>query len=67
MSKNPGCLGHTGDYITQLCSDYNKPLYTRILINSEFGRKHLGLVATHFLGINSLEGVPLKKDVHGPS
>ena len=24
--KNPGCLGYTGDYITQLYRDYNRPL-----------------------------------------
>ena len=25
--KNPGCLGYIGDYTTQLCGGYNKPLY----------------------------------------
>ena len=24
--KKPGCLGYIGDYTTQLCRDYNKPL-----------------------------------------
>ena len=24
--KDPGCLGYIGDYTTQLCGDYNKPL-----------------------------------------
>ena len=24
--KNPGCLCYIGDYTTQLCRDYNKPL-----------------------------------------
>ena len=24
--KNPGWLGYIGDYATQVCGDYNKPL-----------------------------------------
>ena len=29
--KKHGCLGYIGDYTTQVCGDYNKPLYiTRI-------------------------------------
>ena len=24
--QNPGCLVYIGDYTTQLCGDYNKPL-----------------------------------------
>ncbi len=25
--ENPGCLGYIGDYTTQLCGHYHKPLY----------------------------------------
>ena len=24
--RAPGCLGYIGDYTTQLCGDYNKPM-----------------------------------------
>ena len=31
--RAPGCLGYIGDYTTQLCGDYNKPLTTSIMEN----------------------------------
>ena len=34
--KSPGCLGYIGDYTTQLCGDYNKPLQGSLLNNQYF-------------------------------
>ena len=36
--KNPGCLGYTGDYITQLYRDYSKPLQGSLLTNQYNGK-----------------------------
>ena len=33
--RAPGCLVHIGDYTTQLCEDYNKPLLGSLLNNQD--------------------------------
>ena len=39
MNKTSGCLGYIRDYITQLCSDYHKPLRGSLLKNSRMESK----------------------------
>ena len=36
--KTTGCLGYIGDYTTQLCGDYNKPLQGPLLNNQYNGK-----------------------------
>ena len=43
--KNPGCLGYIGDYTTQLCRDYNKPLQGSLLNNQHNGKTECFFVA----------------------